>query len=121
MTAHSFKGVIAMDTKIKEKTKNEEVRARNYDVKSRINCCLEIASIEADIVKIHVNTETSKSHTLLSEEKRVAVAPSSMARRHLEHAYLEVAQSCSIAPLLLQYKHDGERGSGSFGVFSKKA
>ena len=110
-----------MDSKIKEKTNHEEARARDFDVESRINCCLEIASIDADLVKIHVNTETSKSHTLLSEEKRIAVAPSSMARRHLEHAYLEVAQSCSIAPLLLQYKHDGERGYGSFGVFSKKA
>ena len=110
-----------MDSKIKKKTNHEEARARDFDVESRINCCLEIASIDADLVKIHVNTETSKSHTLLSEEKRIAVAPSSMARRHLEHAYLEVAQSCSIAPLLLQYKHDGERGYGSFGVFSKKA
>ena len=110
-----------MDSKIKEKTNHEEARARDFDVESRSNCCLEIASIDADLVKIHVNTETSKSHTLLSEEKRIAVAPSSMARRHLEHAYLEVAQSCSIAPLLLQYKHDGERGYGSFGVFSKKA
>ena len=110
-----------MDPKIKQKTNNEEARARDFDVESRINCCMEIASIDADLVKIHVNTETSKSHTLLSEEKRIAVAPSSVARRHLEHAYLEVARSCSIAPLLLQYNHDSERGYGSFGVFSKKA
>ena len=109
-----------MDSKIKEKTNFKEARARDCDVENRINCCLENASIDADLVKIHVNTETLISHTLLGEEKRIAVAPSSMARRHLEHAYLEVAQSCSIAPLLLQYKHDGERGYGSFGVFSKK-
>ena len=99
-----------MDSKIKEKTNNEEAGARDYDSESCINCFLEIASIDADLVKIHVNTETSKSHTLLSEEKRIAVAPSSIACRHLGHTYLEVAQSCSIAPLLLQYKHDGERG-----------
>ena len=89
-----------MDSKIQEKSNNEEARARDYDVESRINCCLEIASIDADLVKIHVNTETLKWHTLQSEEKHIPVAPSSRARRHLEHAYLELARSCSIAKLL---------------------
>ena len=81
---------------------------------------MEIASNDAVLVKIHVNTETSKSLTILSEEKRILVAPSSTALRQLEHAYLEVARACSTAPLLLQHKHDDERRYGCFGVFSKE-
>ena len=119
MTAHSFYGVIAKDSKIIEKNNNEEARALDYDVESRINCCLEIESIDADLVKIQVNTETLNSHTLPSDEKRMPVAPSTMARRLVEHAYLEVARSCSIAPVLLQFKDNSERGYGSFGAFSK--
>ena len=113
-----------MDTKLKEKTNNEEAKTRDYDVENRVNCCLEIVSFHASLGKIHVNTETLKSHTLLSEEKHkpvIPVAPSSMAPRHFEHSYLEVARYCWVAPLLLQYIHDSEHGYGSFGVFSKKA
>ena len=69
-------------------------------------------------MKIHVNTETLTSHTPLTEEKHIPVAPSSMACRHLKHAYLEVALSCSIAPLPLQYIHDGERVTAAL-VFSQ--
>ena len=109
-----------MDSIIKENTTDEEARARDYDVESRINCRLETASIDADLVKIHINTAILKSHTLLSEEKRIPVAPSSTPRRHLDHAYSKVARSCSIAPLLLRYKQDGERSYSSFSVFLKK-
>ena len=109
-----------MESKLKEKTNTEETRSSDYDVENGINCCSEIASNDADLVKIHVNTETWKSHTLLIEGERIRVASSSTVRRHLEHAYLEVARSCSLAQLF-QYEQDGECGHGSFGVFSGKA
>ena len=109
-----------MDSNRKENTNDEETGARDDDLGSRANCCFDIASIDADLLKIHVNTETLKSNRLLSEDERIPVACSSIARRSLKQAYLELARSYSIALLLLQYKHHIERGYGRFAVCSKK-
>ena len=83
----------------KKKTNFRETGARHGDVEVHMNCVQESASIDVDLVKTHGSTETSKSHTLLSEEEGIPVACSSMACKDLRHAYLEFVRSCSIAPL----------------------
>ena len=88
-----------MDQKLKGDSKMEELGARCADNESHI-FCLKTANIDADLVNIHDNTEVLESYTFLIEEERISVASFSMDSRHLED--LEVAGSCSIAPLLLQ-------------------